>query len=189
MADHSRNWYDGATTRERIEGSSDNIDTKKLNENIHAFQEKADQLTQTVLTNAGERVKAKTKNGKKGNPYKTREIVCIIENPEKTHKAHEDERDMEDGWDFTVKDVERFKQILTPTVHTLPNLEPVMQPYMPLNLARDETKVIREEEQDYNIPLHDDMMQPLTLQTVHITPPNDDYVALATNPIFDMRLK
>ncbi|GJX50295.1 hypothetical protein Tco_0277140 [Tanacetum coccineum] len=40
-----------------------------------------------------------------------------------------------------------------------------MQPYMPLNLARDETK------------------------TVHITPPNDDYVALATNPIFDMRLK
>nr|GEU55803.1 hypothetical protein [Tanacetum cinerariifolium] len=38
MADHLRNWYDGATTRERIDGSSD---TKKLNENIHAFQEVA----------------------------------------------------------------------------------------------------------------------------------------------------
>ncbi|GJV94643.1 hypothetical protein Tco_1546220 [Tanacetum coccineum] len=38
MADHSRNWYDEATTKERIEGSSDNIDIKQLDENIHVFQ-------------------------------------------------------------------------------------------------------------------------------------------------------
>ncbi|GJR21494.1 hypothetical protein Tco_0970021 [Tanacetum coccineum] len=38
MTDHSHNWYDGATTRESIIDSSDNIDTKKLKENIHAIQ-------------------------------------------------------------------------------------------------------------------------------------------------------
>ncbi|GKC82822.1 hypothetical protein Tco_1138539 [Tanacetum coccineum] len=38
MADHSHNWYDGATTKESINDSSNNIDTKKLKENIHAIQ-------------------------------------------------------------------------------------------------------------------------------------------------------
>ncbi|GJW99856.1 hypothetical protein Tco_0183770 [Tanacetum coccineum] len=60
---------------------------------------------------------------------------------------------------------------------------------MPLGLVRNEAKVVREEEQDYDIPLQDDEMQPLTPQTVHITPPDDDYVAPATNPIFNKHLK
>ncbi|GJV63265.1 hypothetical protein Tco_1474093 [Tanacetum coccineum] len=34
----SRNWYDEATTRERINSSSNNIDIKKLDENVHVFQ-------------------------------------------------------------------------------------------------------------------------------------------------------
>ncbi|GJW94881.1 hypothetical protein Tco_0174553 [Tanacetum coccineum] len=38
MADHSHNWYDEETTRECINDSSDNVDTKKLKENIHAIQ-------------------------------------------------------------------------------------------------------------------------------------------------------
>nr|GFD00679.1 hypothetical protein [Tanacetum cinerariifolium] len=38
MADHSRNWYDEVTTKERIEGSSDDIDIKQLDENIRVFQ-------------------------------------------------------------------------------------------------------------------------------------------------------
>ncbi|GJY06852.1 reverse transcriptase domain-containing protein [Tanacetum coccineum] len=38
MADHSRNWYDEATTREIINGSLDDVDIKKLDENIHVFQ-------------------------------------------------------------------------------------------------------------------------------------------------------
>ncbi|GKC80446.1 hypothetical protein Tco_1131220 [Tanacetum coccineum] len=38
MADHSRNWYDEATTKERIEGSSDDVDIKQHGENIHVFQ-------------------------------------------------------------------------------------------------------------------------------------------------------
>ncbi|GKE40295.1 hypothetical protein Tco_1463700 [Tanacetum coccineum] len=38
MADHSRNWYDEETTRERINDSPDSIDIQKLKENIHAIQ-------------------------------------------------------------------------------------------------------------------------------------------------------
>ncbi|GJT56593.1 RNA-directed DNA polymerase, eukaryota, nucleotide-binding alpha-beta plait domain protein [Tanacetum coccineum] len=36
--DHSHNWYDGVTTMESINDSSDNVDMKKLKENIHAIQ-------------------------------------------------------------------------------------------------------------------------------------------------------
>ncbi|GKB72672.1 hypothetical protein Tco_0934084 [Tanacetum coccineum] len=126
----------------------------------------------------------------KDNPYKTRKTVCMIGIPEKIHKnkAQEDEGDMDDGWDITIKDVERLRQILTPTIHTLPNLEPVVQPYMPRGPIRDEVKVVREEELEYDIPLQDGVMQPLTPQIVHITSPNDDYVAPAADPIFDKHL-
>ncbi|GJV95446.1 hypothetical protein Tco_1547023 [Tanacetum coccineum] len=54
---------------------------------------------------------------------------------------------------------------------------------MPLRLVYNKEKSIKEEEQDYDIPLHKHVMQPLTPQTVHITPPDDNYVASATNPI------
>ncbi|GJZ19281.1 zinc finger, CCHC-type containing protein [Tanacetum coccineum] len=92
-----------------------------------------------------------------GSPYRTRETVCMIENPGEVHKmkAREDEGDIDVGWDIKVKDAER----------------------------------LREEEQDYDIPLHDGVMQPLAPQTVHITPPDDDYVAPTTNPILDKQLK
>ncbi|GJR00283.1 hypothetical protein Tco_0523267 [Tanacetum coccineum] len=111
-----------------------------------------------------------------GSPYKTRETICIIGNPEEIHnvKAQEEEGDMDVGWDITSKDVERLRQFLTPTIHTLPNLEPVVQPYIPLGPVHDKDKIIREKEQDYDIPLNESVMQPLTPQTVHITPPDDD---------------
>ncbi|GKF13905.1 reverse transcriptase domain-containing protein, partial [Tanacetum coccineum] len=38
MAEHSHNWYDEATTREQINDSPNNVDTKKPKENIHAIQ-------------------------------------------------------------------------------------------------------------------------------------------------------
>ncbi|GJX22436.1 hypothetical protein Tco_0226881 [Tanacetum coccineum] len=150
--DHSHDWYNEATTRERINDSPDN--------------EKAYQLTQTVLTNTREKVKARTTMGKEnmkepvprnlppkpfighlkeqiGSPYKTRETICMIGNPEEIHKvkAQEDEGDMDIDWDITIKDVERLKQFLTPTIHTLPNLEPVM----PLGPVHDKEKIKREE--------------------------------------------
>ncbi|GJY17525.1 hypothetical protein Tco_0389016 [Tanacetum coccineum] len=76
----------------------------------------------------------------------------------------EDEGDMNVGWDIIVKDVER------------------------LRLVHDKEKIVRKEEHDYDIPLRDGVMQPLTPQTVHITPPDDDYVAPATSPTLDKQL-
>ncbi|GJW78740.1 hypothetical protein Tco_0140422 [Tanacetum coccineum] len=96
--------------------------------------------------------------------------------------------DMDVGWDITIKDVERLRQFLTPTIHTLPNLETLVQPYMPLGPVHDKEKIVREEEQDYDIPLHDDTMEPLTPQTFHIKLPDDDYVAPATSPTLDKQL-
>ncbi|GKD28162.1 hypothetical protein Tco_1234376 [Tanacetum coccineum] len=118
-----------------------------------------------------------------GSPYKTRKTVPMIGNPEEIHnaKAQEDREDMDVGWDITSKDVERLRQILTPTIHTFPNLEPVV-PLGPVH------KIVKEKEQDYDIPLNDSVMQPLTPQTVHITPPEDDYVAPATNPMPNKQL-
>nr|GEU63230.1 hypothetical protein [Tanacetum cinerariifolium] len=125
-----------------------------------------------------------------GIPYRARKTVCMIENPREVHKikAQEDKGDMDVGWDIIVMDVERLRQFLTPTIHTLSNLEPVVQPYMPLSPVHDKEKIIREEEQDYDIPLLDGVMQPLTPHTVHIIPLDDDYVVPATNPILDKQL-
>ncbi|GJZ39183.1 hypothetical protein Tco_0585746 [Tanacetum coccineum] len=46
----------------------------------------------------------------------------------------------------------------------------------------------RTHETDYDIPLHDGVIQPLTPQILHITPPDDDYVAPATSPTLDKQL-
>nr|GEV66975.1 hypothetical protein [Tanacetum cinerariifolium] len=181
------------TTWDLLEKAVDDEWIKKFIENIDSniralktitksLQEKADQLTQTTLTNLSERVKKKKKIGKKDmeelvprdlpvvqpyvpptlfpghykkqkdNPYKTREIVGI---PKKIHtkKAQEDEGDMDDSWDIMIKDIERLRQILIPTIHALPNFKPVVQPYMPRGPVRNEVKVVREKELEYDIPL------------------------------------
>nr|GFC78509.1 hypothetical protein [Tanacetum cinerariifolium] len=84
-----------------------------------------------------------------GSPYSTRETVCMIGNLEEIHneKAQEDEGNMDVNWDITSKDVEILRQFLTPTIHTLPNLKPVVQPYIPLGPVHDKDKIIREEKQ------------------------------------------
>nr|GEU59150.1 hypothetical protein [Tanacetum cinerariifolium] len=91
MVDHSRNWYDEATTKERI---------------------------------------------KVGIPKENHKM-----------KAWEDKGNTDDGWDIIVKNVDRIRKTLTPTIHTLPNLEQMFT-----------------------------------------SPPNDNYVALATNPILNKHL-
>ncbi|GJW88558.1 hypothetical protein Tco_0163898 [Tanacetum coccineum] len=211
MADHSHDWYDEPTTRERIDDVLDNVDAihesfegghltkeyplkkedetfkhsrymesleetiikfcedtikkqtaddekmrkilKNMESNIRALktrtknlQVKAYQLTHKVLTNTGEKVKEITTMGKEnmkepvrrdlppmpflghlkeqmGSPYRTRKTVHMNGNPKEIHnaKAQDDERDMDVGWDITNKGVERLRQFLTPTVHTLPN--------------------------------------------------------------------
>ncbi|GKE06263.1 hypothetical protein Tco_1398281 [Tanacetum coccineum] len=76
--------------------------------------------------------------------------------------AQEDEGDMDVGWDITSKDVERLRKFLTPTIHTLPNLEPVVPPCIPLGLVHDNDKIVREKEKDYDIFVNDSVTQPLT---------------------------
>ncbi|GJU47158.1 retrovirus-related pol polyprotein from transposon TNT 1-94 [Tanacetum coccineum] len=152
--------------------------------------DKGNKNSSTLIVNSapvGEKVKAITTMGKEnmkesvprnlpptlflghlkeqmGSPYRTRETVHMIENPEEIHneKAQEYEGDMDVGWDITSKDVERRRQFLTPTIHTLPNLELVVPPCIPLGLVHNKDKIVREKEQDYDIPLNDSVMQPLT---------------------------
>nr|GEW73901.1 putative alpha,alpha-trehalose-phosphate synthase [UDP-forming] 8 [Tanacetum cinerariifolium] len=93
----------------------------------------------------------------KGNLCKICEAICMIGISEMTHK---EKTQMDNGCDIMVKDVEKLRQMLTPTMHTLSNLELVMQPY--------------------------GVMRPLTLQTGHITPLDD--VAPATSLILDKHL-
>ncbi|GJT37504.1 hypothetical protein Tco_0937369 [Tanacetum coccineum] len=68
--------------------------------------------------------------------------------PEEIHKmkAQEDEGNTDDGWDITVKNVDWFRQLLTPTIHTLPNLKPMVQSYVTRGPVHDKEKVIREKE-------------------------------------------
>ncbi|GJW49172.1 hypothetical protein Tco_0090523 [Tanacetum coccineum] len=171
--------------RKFIENTNSNI--RALKNTTKNLQEKAYQLTQIVLTSTCENVKARTTMGKEnvkesvprdllvvqtyvpptqflGSPYSTHETICAIEIPE---EIQEDERDMNDGCDITVEDIERLRKILTPSIHTLPNLEPIVQPYVLLGLVCNKAKVKREEEHDYDIPLQDHVMQPLTQFTSH----------------------
>ncbi|GJV84278.1 hypothetical protein Tco_1524176 [Tanacetum coccineum] len=61
----------------------------------------------------------------------------------------------------------------------------MVQSYVTRGPVHDKEKVVREKEQDYDVPLQDHVMQPLTPQTVYITPPDDNYVAPATNHILN----
>ncbi|GJU81261.1 hypothetical protein Tco_1283626 [Tanacetum coccineum] len=133
--------YDEATTKEQINDSPNNVDTKKPKENIHVIQASFKNCEGAHLT------------------MEIRETIYAIGIPEEIKK---DEGDMNDGCDITVADVERIRKILTPPIHALPNLKPIVQPYMPLGLVYNKAKVVKEEEQDYDIPLHEHVMQPLT---------------------------
>ncbi|GJU93694.1 reverse transcriptase domain-containing protein, partial [Tanacetum coccineum] len=147
MAERSHNWYAEATTRERINDSPNNIDTKKPKENIHSIQASFKNCEEAHLTMEY----PLEKEDKAVEQSKTRETICAIGIPE---EIKEDEGDMNNGCDITVEDVDKLRKLLTPSIHALP----IVQPYMPLGL------------------------------TVHITPPDDDYVASATNPILNKHL-
>ncbi|GJU17638.1 hypothetical protein Tco_1145604 [Tanacetum coccineum] len=173
MAIHSHNWYDEATTREQINNSPKDVDTKKPQENIHAIQASFKNYEGKHLTMEY----PLKKEDKAVEQRKTRETIYTNGIPK---EIKEGERDMNDRCDITVEDVERLRKIHTPSIHALPNLKPIVQLYMPLGLDCNKEKVVREEEQDYDIPLEDHVMQPLTPQMVHITSTDDDCVASAT---------
>nr|GEX35843.1 hypothetical protein [Tanacetum cinerariifolium] len=206
MSNHSHNWYDETIIRKKINNRPNNVDAIQGSfKGAHLTKEytlkKEDKVKKSRQELGKESVKEPDPHDlpvfqtyappmpflghlkvQIGSPYRTQETVCAIGILEEIHenKAQGDKRDMKDGWDITIKDVERLRQFLTPTIHTLPNLKPVIQPYIPVVPVQDEKKVIKEEEHDY-----DDVMQPLTPYTFHTTSPNDGYVAPATNPILD----
>ncbi|GKD36748.1 hypothetical protein Tco_1256955, partial [Tanacetum coccineum] len=66
-------------------------------------------------------------------------------NPQPKDKELSFEEDY-NNWEITVEDVERLRQILTPTVHILHEPDHVGQPLVPLIPSPDEVKVVREEE-------------------------------------------
>ncbi|GJY35232.1 reverse transcriptase domain-containing protein [Tanacetum coccineum] len=151
MADHSHDWYDETNTRERINDVLDNVDAIHEREKVKAITTMGNEnMKEPVPRDLPPTPFLGHLKKQMGSPYKTHETVRLIRNPEEIHneKAQEDEGDMDVGWDITSKDVERLRQFLTPTIHTLPNLEPVVQPYIPLGPVHDKDKIVREEEQE-----------------------------------------
>ncbi|GJZ50257.1 hypothetical protein Tco_0604447 [Tanacetum coccineum] len=114
-----------------------------------------------------------------------------VENLRKQVEGY-DKGNMDDIWDITVEDVKRLRKLLTSTIHILPKPDHVMQPYVP-----HDVKVVREEEPDNDVvsisiqvpDVMDNVIQPLIPQTLHTTPPDKDYVALATKSILDELLQ
>nr|GEU70603.1 hypothetical protein [Tanacetum cinerariifolium] len=93
------------------------------------------------------------------------------------------------NWDITIEDIERLRQLFTPSVHTLPEPDPVVQPCVPLLPSPDEVMAVRDEEPNndsiYVPNVMDDLIQPLIPQVIHTTPPDKDYLAPATKSILD----
>ncbi|GJS03470.1 hypothetical protein Tco_0319978 [Tanacetum coccineum] len=122
MADHSHDWYDETTTRERINNVLDNVDAiHKSFEGEHLTKEYPLKKEDETFKHR-EKVKAITTMGKEnmkepvprdlpptlfpghlkeqmGSPYKTRETIRMNGNPEEIHnvKAQDDEGDMDVG--------------------------------------------------------------------------------------------
>ncbi|GJS96729.1 hypothetical protein Tco_0803697 [Tanacetum coccineum] len=171
-----QNW-DDEWIRTSIENMDSNIRAlKTTTKNLH---EKAYQLTQTVLTNTREKFKARTTMGKENMKERVpRDLPPMpflghvkeqIGSPYRTCK--------------TVCMIENPREI-----HKMKAQEDEGDRDIGWDIIVKDEKIIMEEEQDYEISLNDGVMQPLAPQTVHITPPNDDYVAPATNPILDKQL-
>ncbi|GJV88312.1 hypothetical protein Tco_1532250 [Tanacetum coccineum] len=124
-----------------------------------------------------------------GSSSRTHETVCMMGIQEEIHKmkAYEVEGNTDDGWDITIKNVDRFRQILIPTIHTLPNLKPMVQSYVTRGPIHDKEKVVREKEQDYDIPLQDHIMQPLTPQQEEFANNTRVFEKIDSNPVNDLK--
>nr|GEU30795.1 reverse transcriptase domain-containing protein [Tanacetum cinerariifolium] len=94
MTEHSHDWYDEATTREQINDSPNNVDTKKPKENIHAIQKDKAVEPSKFLRGNHHQILRKL-NFKTGNPYRTRETICAIRIPK---EIKEEEGDMNEGF-------------------------------------------------------------------------------------------
>ncbi|GKB91962.1 hypothetical protein Tco_0964234 [Tanacetum coccineum] len=85
---------------------------------------------------------------------------CPLHDLNCQQKLWEDEGDLDvPVGTLQCKTVRKVMQFLQLTHYTLlPYLEPVVQPYIPLGPVHDKDKIVREKEQDYDIPLNDSVM-------------------------------
>nr|GEU56477.1 hypothetical protein [Tanacetum cinerariifolium]GEV06779.1 hypothetical protein [Tanacetum cinerariifolium]GEV09352.1 hypothetical protein [Tanacetum cinerariifolium] len=129
--------------------------------------------------------------------YVAKQRVENLRKQEEAKVEECDDGDIYNIWDITVEDVEILRQILTRSVHTLPEPDHVVQPCVPLLPSPDELKVVRDEEPNNDVDSNsiqvidnmDDVIQPSIPQTTHTTPPDKDYVAPATKSIFNELLE
>ncbi|GKC86499.1 hypothetical protein Tco_1147148 [Tanacetum coccineum] len=160
MADHSHNWYDETTTRERINDVLDNVDAihesfkgehltkeyplKKEDEAIK-HSKYMESLDETIIKFCEDTIKKQTMDNKR--------MRKILENTESNIRALKTRTNnlQENAYQLTHK-------VLTNT---------------------------GEKSQGNN---DNGVMQPLTPQTVHITSLDDDYVAPTTNPMSNKQL-
>ncbi|GKE88137.1 hypothetical protein Tco_1565612 [Tanacetum coccineum] len=205
MAEHSHNWYDETTTRELINDSPNNVDTKKPKENIHDIQANFKNCKGVHLTMEYplEKEDKEVEQSKYMRSLKET-IIKFCENSISKQVA-------DDEWirkfikntdsniralKTTTRNLKETQTILTNTGNPYKTRKTIWPIGIPEEIKEDEgalndgcdIAVEDEEERDYDIPLHEHVMQPLAPQTVHTTPPDDDYVASATNPILNKHL-
>ncbi|GJS87748.1 hypothetical protein Tco_0770384 [Tanacetum coccineum] len=88
----------------------------------------------------------------KRSPTKYEEAILTLFTRIREAKVDDcDEGNMDDIWDIMVEDVERLRQLLTPTVHILLKPDHVVQPYMPLIPFPNKVNVVREKEPDNDV--------------------------------------
>nr|GEU72275.1 hypothetical protein [Tanacetum cinerariifolium] len=165
MIDYSHNWYDETTTKEKINDRPDNVDAiQESFKEAHPTKEcplkKEDKAARTTM--GKENMKKPIPRDLPPMPFPGN-LKEQIGSPYKTRK--------------TVCMIENPREV---------HKKKAWEDEGGMDTGWDITeKIVREVEHDYDIPPHSGVVQPLTPRTVHITPPDDDYVAPATNLILD----
>nr|GEW86260.1 hypothetical protein [Tanacetum cinerariifolium] len=161
------------------------LNLRALDTTTHNLHVKADQLTQMVLTNAKDIIMKKTKMVKKDMKEPVPRDLPVV-HPYVPPTPFLGRLQEQKGNHF--KNRKNVCMIYKRKLMSRKGKWMMVRTLRPLGLVCDKAKVIREEEHDYDIPLHDGVMQPLTPKTIHITQPDDDYVESATNLILDKHL-
>nr|GEU89566.1 hypothetical protein [Tanacetum cinerariifolium] len=145
MEDHSHNWYDETTTRKKINDGPNNVDAIQASFKRAHLTKECPLEKEDKTFEQRENFKARMTMGKENMKEPVPRDLPPIPFLRHLKEQIEDEGDMDVSWDITVKDVGRLRQFLTSTIHTLPNPEPIVKPYMPLGPVYDKEKIIREE--------------------------------------------
>ncbi|GJT88554.1 hypothetical protein Tco_1070271 [Tanacetum coccineum] len=142
------------------------------------LREKAYKLTCKVLTNTGEKVKTITTIGKENIKEPVPRDL-----PPMPFQGHVKEKM---GSPYRTRETVRMNGNPEEIHNAKARDDKGATIYTGTSPVHDMDKVAKEKKHDYDIPLNNYVMQPLSPQMVHITPSGDDYVAPATNPMSNM---